>query len=54
MDELKNIMTSNINDPTRNGIGEHERYNEIMVYYIGTQSSVITDNVINNFLDEIL
>jgi hypothetical protein len=54
MDELNNIMTSNMNDPTRNEIGEHERYDEIMVYYIGTQSSVITDNVINNFLDEIL
>jgi hypothetical protein len=47
-------MTSNMNDPTRNEIGEHERYDEIMVYYCGTQSSVITDNVINNFLDEIL
>ena len=54
IDELKNIMTSNINDPTRNGIGKHKRYDEIMVYYIGTQSSVITDNVINNFLEEIL
>jgi len=54
MEELNNIMTSNMNDPTRNGIGEHERYDEIMVYYCGTQSSVITDDVINNFLDEIL
>jgi len=54
MDELNNIMTSNMNDPTRNEIGEHERYDEIMVYYCGTQSSVITDDVINNFLDEIL
>jgi hypothetical protein len=54
LDELNNIMTSNMNDPTRNEIGEHERYDEIMVYYCGTQSSVITDDVINNFLDEIL
>ena len=52
MDEFNNIMTSNMNDPTRNEIGEHERYDEIMIYYCGTQSSVITDNVINNFLDE--
>jgi len=54
MDEFNNIMTSNMNDPTRNEIGEHERYDEIMVYYCGTQGTVITDDVINNFLDEIL
>ena len=54
MDEFNNIMTSNMNDPTRNGIGEHERYDEIMIYICGTQSSVITDDVINNFLDEIV
>ena len=54
MDEFNNIMTENMNDPTRNGIGEHERYDEIMIYYCRTQSSVITDEVINNFLDEII
>jgi hypothetical protein len=54
MEEFNNIMTSNMNDPIRNGIGEHERYDEIMVYYSETQSSIITDDVINNFLDEVL
>lgn len=56
MDEFNNIMTSNMNDPTRNELGEHERYDEIMIYYCGSgiQSSVITDDVINNFLDEIV
>jgi hypothetical protein len=54
MEEFNNIMTSNMNDPIRNGIGEHERYDEIMVYYCGTQSSIITDDIINNFLDEVL
>ena len=43
-----------MNDPTRDA-GEHERYDEVIMYFTGTQSStVITDNVINNFLDEIL
>ena len=54
IDELNNIMSINVNDPVRNEIGEHERYDEIMNYYIGTQSTVITDTVINNFLEEIL
>jgi hypothetical protein len=54
MEDFNNIMTSNMNDPIRNGIEEHERYDEIMVYYCGTQSSIITDDIINNFLDEVL
>lgn len=51
IDELKNIMTNNINDPTRNAIGEHDRYDEIMGYYM-SGSSIITNDIINNFLDE--
>jgi hypothetical protein len=47
-------MTSNMNNSSRNEIVERERYDEIMVYYIRTQSYVITDNIINNFLDKIL
>lgn len=54
IDEINNIMTSNMDDPARNGIGEHERYDEIIGYYTGSQSSIITDDVINNFLEEIL
>ena len=58
IDELKNIMNTeiNINDPSRNEIGEHHRYDEIIGYYIGIyrQSTIITDDVINNFLDEII
>ena len=52
IDKLNNIMTDNMNDPTRDA-GEHERYDEVIMYFTGTQSStVITDDVINNFLDE--
>ena len=54
IDKLNNIITDNMNDSTRDA-GEHERYDEVIMYFTGTQSStVITDNVINNFLDEIL
>lgn len=52
IDELKNIMTINTNVPTRNGIGEHDRYDEIMLYYVASNSNIITDDIINNFLDE--
>ena len=31
MDELNNIFKNDMNDPTRNEIGEHERYNEVML-----------------------
>ena len=41
-----NILKENVNDSSRNYIGEHERYDEVML------SSVITDNIINQFLDE--
>jgi len=54
IDELENIMTTNMNDPTRNIIGEHQRYNEIMCYYPAENSNIITDNIINDYLDEIL
>lgn len=37
-----NIMTININVPTRNAIGEHDRYDEIMGYYM-SGSSIITN-----------
>jgi hypothetical protein len=54
MDELNNIMTSNMNDPVRNGIGEHERYDEIMLILLNfnKSSTIITDEIINKFLDE--
>lgn len=60
IDELNNIMTRDMKDPTRDELGKHERYDEISEYYIGAQSyittddinSVITDEVIDNFLDE--
>lgn len=44
-------MTNDINDTTRNGIGEHDRYDEIMGYYM-SGSSIITNDIIDNFLDE--
>ena len=46
IDELNNII-----DPKRNGIVEHERYDEIMVLMYNS-SSIINDDIINNFLDE--
>ena len=54
IDELKNIMNTeiNINDPTRNEIGEHHRYDEIMLYYVNNQRIIndITDNIINELV----
>ena len=52
MNELKKIMNIDFHDPTRNEIGEHRRYDEIVDYYTRIQSSVITEDIINNFLDE--
>ena len=46
IDELNNII-----DPKRNEIGEHERYDEVMLLIYNT-SSIINDDIINNFLDE--
>lgn len=51
IDELKNIMNTeiNINDPSRNEIGEHRRYDEIMIYYLNNQRIIsnITDTLVN-------
>ena len=46
IDELNNIL-----DTKRNGIGEHERYDEVMLLIYNTRS-IINDDIINNFLDE--
>lgn len=51
MNELKNIMTINMNNSTRNEIGEHHRYDEV-IGYILLNSNIITKDIINNFLDE--
>jgi len=55
IDELNNIMKINMNDSTRNLIGEHERYDEVIMYFTGhsmRESTIITNDVIDNFLDE--
>uniref|UniRef100_A0A6C0DNA0 Uncharacterized protein n=1 Tax=viral metagenome TaxID=1070528 RepID=A0A6C0DNA0_9ZZZZ len=57
IDEINNIMENkiDINDSTRNLIGEHERYDEVIMYFTGhnmRDGTIITDNVIENFLDE--
>lgn len=55
IDELNNILKENVNDSSRNYIGEHERYDEVMLLMTGWNmplSTVITDNIINQFLDE--
>jgi hypothetical protein len=51
IDELNNILKIDFNDPKRNGIGEHKRYDEVMLLMYNS-SSIITDDIINNFLDE--
>lgn len=52
--EFNNILKIDMNDPTRNAIGEHERYDEIIGFLLDfdNRSIVITDDIINNFLDE--
>jgi hypothetical protein len=55
INEINNIMKDDINDPTRNLIGEHERYDELMMYFTGYNmkaSTIINNDVIDNFLDE--
>jgi hypothetical protein len=57
IDEINNIMENrdDVNDSTRNLLGEHERYDEVITYFTGhnmRDSTIITDDVINNFLDE--
>jgi hypothetical protein len=51
MDELNNILKNDMNDPTRNEIGEHERYAEVMLLMtdLNMSSSRV---VIDNMLDE--
>ena len=48
IDELKNIMRTDI-------IEEHQRYDEVIMYYTGhnmRNSTIITNDIIDNFLDE--
>jgi hypothetical protein len=48
IDELKNIMRTDI-------IEEHQRYDEVIMYYTGhnmINSTIITNDIIDNFLDE--
>jgi hypothetical protein len=55
IDEINNITEIRYGDSTRNLIGEHERYDEVMLLMCGwnmSTSTIITDNVINNFLDD--
>jgi hypothetical protein len=57
IDEINNIMENryDINDTTRNLTGEHERYDEVIMYFTGhsmRDSTIITNDVIENFLDE--
>jgi hypothetical protein len=54
IDELNNIMKIDTNDPTKNDIGEHERYDELILYFTrqSITGTIITNDVIDNFLDE--
>jgi hypothetical protein len=55
IDEINNILENrdDINDSTRNFLGEHERYDEVIMYFTEVpDSTIITDDVIDNFLNE--
>lgn len=50
MDELNNILKNDNTDPTRNEIGEHERYDEVMLLMTDQNMSsfrVLTDNMLD-------
>ncbi len=51
IDELNNIMKIDTNDPTRNLIGEHERYDELMLYFTrhSITGTIITYDSIFNY-----
>ena len=51
IDELNNILKIDCNDSRRNEIGEHERYDEVMLLMCNS-SFIINDDIINNFLDD--
>ncbi len=47
INELNYIMEINSDDPNKNAIGEHPRYDEIIGYFTNNlNSSIITDEVI--------
>jgi hypothetical protein len=51
---LNDIITNDLNDPTRNELGEHKRYNEVILLMTNntlSSSTVITDDIIDSFLD---
>lgn len=57
IEEINNIMENrdDVNDATRNLLGEHQRYDEVIMYFTGhnmRDSSIITNDIIENFLDE--
>lgn len=57
IEEINNIMENrdDVNDTTRNLLGEHQRYDEVIMYFTGhnmRDSSIITNDIIENFLDE--
>jgi hypothetical protein len=55
IDEINNIMENrnDRNDTTRNLLGEHERYDDVISLLLNNMhSTIITNDVIENFLDE--
>ena len=57
IEEINNIMEhrDDVNDATRNLLGEHQRYDDVIMYFTGhnmRESSIITNDIIENFLDE--
>ena len=52
---LNHIITNDLNDPTRNELGEHIRYDEVILLMTNntiSSSTVITNDIIDSFLDK--
>ena len=51
--EIHNILEIDMNDPSRNLIGEHERYDEVMLVYSSYSNSIFNNTeAISSYLDE--
>lgn len=51
--EIDNILTIDMNDPSRNGIGEHIYYHDVMIEFVKYSNSQFNNReVITRFLDE--
>ena len=53
IEEIENILTIDMNDPSRNEIGEHSNYDEVMLELVKYSNSLFNNTeTITRFLDE--